>query len=271
MAKSPRCGQLATTGSTRTAVDYSGNKTLDSGHQSTLCPPVRRPGSLAWTQGRFWDVPQALGPGLRICRVEIPADAVVPYELVGRPELERAGRIREATEKDRLLGSHAVLRSVLAGATGKLATHLEIIRDEFGKPRLADGSLRFNMSRSKSVALIGLSTVQEIGVDVEIVDEVADVEGLAHEHLSQREYEAWRSLDPASMTRAFLQSWVRKEACAKAAGIGLALRLDQLDVGWAANGIPARVALEYRQRRWETLVVSLPMPPGLVAAAAVVT
>lgn len=216
-------------------------------------------------------MPQALGPGLDFCRVEIPADAVVPHELVGRRELERAERMRDPAEKRFLLGSHAVLHSVLAEATGQSVTQLELFRDEFGKPRLADGSLCFNMSRSKSVALIGLSMAREIGVDIEIIDEVPDVEMLAREHFSPREYEAWRRLDPASAAPAFLQCWVRKEACVKAAGIGLALRLDQLDVGWVATGIPARVALEYRQRRWETLVASLPMPPGLVAAAAVVT
>jgi 4'-phosphopantetheinyl transferase len=212
-----------------------------------------------------------LGPGLGICRVDIPADAVVPHELVGRRELERAGRMRDAAERGFLLGSHAVLRSVLAEATGQSATELELFRDEYGKPRLADGPLRFNMSRSKSVALIGLSRAREIGVDIEIIDEVPDLETLAREHFSPREHEAWRRLDPASTVPAFLQCWVRKEACIKAAGIGVGLRLDQLDVGWVANGIPARVALEYRQRRWDTLVASLPMPPGLVAAAAVVT
>lgn len=244
---------------------------MDSAYQSALRRALRRPANLAWTRGRFWEVPQALGPGLGICRVEIPADAVVPHELVGRRELERADRTRDVAEKGFLLGSHAVLRSMLAGTTGQSAAQLELIRDEFGKPRLADGPLRFNMSRSKSVALIGLSMAREIGVDIEIVGEVPDVEMLAREHFSPREYDAWRRLDPALTVRAFLQCWVRKEACIKAAGIGLALRLDQLDVGWVANGIPARVALEYRQRRWDTLVVSLSMPPGLVAAAAVVT
>jgi len=244
---------------------------LESGYQSTLRPPLRRPANLAWANGRFWEVPHELGPGLRICRVDIPADAAVPHELVGSRELERAGRVRDAAERGFLLGSHAVLRSVLAAATGLSATPLELFRDEYGKPRLADGPLRFNMSRSKSVALIGLSMAREIGVDIEIIDEVPDVEILAREHLSPREYEAWRRLDPASAVPAFLQCWVRKEACIKAAGIGLAIRLDQLDVGWVANGVPMRVGLEHRQRLWDTLVASLPMPPGLVAAAAVVT
>ena len=244
---------------------------MDSGYQSTICPPLKQPANLAWTNGRFWEVSHQLGPGLGICRVDIPADAVVPHELVGRRELERAGRMRDAAERGFLLGSHAVLRSVLAGATGRSAAQLEVLRDDFGKPRLADAPLFFNMSRTKSVALIGLSLAREIGVDIEIIDEVPDVEILAREHFSPREYAAWRRLDSASAVPAFLQCWVRKEACIKAAGIGLALRLDQLDVGWVANGTPMRVGLEHRQRRWNTLVASLPMPPGLVAAAAVVT
>jgi 4'-phosphopantetheinyl transferase len=194
----------------------------------------------------------------------------VPKEFVGRRELERAGRMRDAAESGFLLGSYAVLRGVLAGATGQSPAQLELSRDEFGKPHLADGSLRFNMSRSKSAALIGLSLVREVGVDIEIVDEVPEVETLAREHFSPREYVAWRRLDSASAVPAFLQCWVRKEACVKAAGIGLALPLEQVDTGWVADGTPTRLRLAHRQRRWDILVVSLPMPPGLVAAAAIV-
>jgi phosphopantetheinyl transferase len=63
---------------------------------------------------------------------------------------------------------------------------------------------------------------------------------------------------------------VRKEACLKAAGIGLAGRLDELDAGWRSDDTPKQLSLAYGARRWDTVVVSLPMPPEVVAAAAVV-
>lgn len=231
---------------------------------------IWRPGNLAWAAGRFGEVPHGLGAGVAICRVDIPADVAVPQQLVGRREFERAERIRDPAERGFLLGSHAVLRSVLADALGKSPAELDFCRDEFGKPRLTDGSLRFNMSRSHSATLIGLSVGAEIGVDIETTGGMPDADIVAREHLSPREYAEWRKLDAASATPVLLQCWARKEACLKAAGIGLAGRLVELDVGWPSDRMPMQISLAHGVSCWNTLLVSLPMPPDVVAAAAIV-
>ena len=232
---------------------------------------TRPPGHLVWLAGRFHEVPHGLGAGIAICLIEVPADLDVPHSLVGPGEIERAKRIRDPAERSFLLGSHAVLRSVLADALGKSPAELEFTCDEFGKPRLAGQSLNFNMSRSGSATLIGLSEDAQIGVDIERDVGMTDAGIVAREHLSPREYEHWSRLDPASATQALLQCWVRKEACVKAAGIGLAGRLDQLDVGWSPDRVPMPLTLAHGVSRWTTRVVSLPVPPSVVAAAAVVT
>lgn len=230
---------------------------------------IRRPGNLAWTAGRFWEVPHGLGAGVAICRVDLPADVSVPPQLVGRHVSERAERIRDLAERGFLLGSHAVLRSVLADALGQTPAELDIRHDEFGKPRLPAGSLHFNMSRSHSATLIGLSVRMEIGVDIEKAGAVPDAENMAREHMSPREYAEWRRLDAASAMSALLQCWVRKEACLKAAGIGLAGRLDKLDAGWRSDDAPQRLSLRHGANCWGTVVATLPMSPEWVAAAAI--
>ena len=96
---------------------------------------IQRPDDLAWAAGRFWEVPHGLGGDVAICRVDIPADVAVPQQLVGRREFERAERIRDPAERGFLLGSHAVLRSVLANALGKSPAELDLCRDEFGTGR----------------------------------------------------------------------------------------------------------------------------------------
>lgn len=231
---------------------------------------IRQPGNLAWTAGRFREVSHGLGAGVAICLVDIPVNVSVSPKQLARSEVERAERIRDPAERSFLLGSHAVLRSVLADVLGQSPAELEFCRDEFGKPRLAEGSLCYNMSRSRSATLIGLSVRREIGVDIEVIREIPDVGIVAQEHLSPREYAQWRKLDAAQATPALLQCWARKEACVKAAGIGLAGRLDELDAGWPPDDSPARLSLNYGTRHWHISVASLPMPPEVVAAAAVV-
>lgn len=231
---------------------------------------IRQPCNLDWMEGRFSEVPHGFGQGIGIWSVEIPEDVVVVEEAVGCRDMERAERMHSMAERGYFLGSHAVLRAVVARALEQSPTQLEFTSGDFGKPRLADGSLHFNMSRSKSLALIGLSEKRDIGVDIEVVGEVPDAEILAREHLSPQEYEAWCRVEPALAITALLQCWTRKEACLKAVGIGLALSLQDVNVGWADIGIPVRSRIIYRDRHWDMLVASLPMPRGLVAAAALV-
>lgn len=230
---------------------------------------VGRPVGLPWVEGRFWEVPHCLGDGASIVRVDIPADVKVPPQVIGHHELARAERVRDPAERAFLLGSHAVLRGVLGAALGRPAAELAIHRDAFGKPRLSDGSLCFNMSRSRSAVLIGLSNGADIGVDIELVREIPDAGIVSRECFSSSEYAQWQMLDPAAASNALLQCWTRKEACAKAAGIGLSSRFAQIDVGWRPDRAPEQLDLMHGASQWSIRVVSLPMPPNLVAAAAV--
>jgi 4'-phosphopantetheinyl transferase len=205
-----------------------------------------------------------------IWRVDVPADAVVPSEVVGLAQRERAVRMRDRLEALCFLASHAVLRSVLAFELGRSQKGLELTADEFGKPRLPGDALRFNMSRSGSSVLVGISAADEIGVDIEAIRELPEQENLAQTHLSGREYESWRGRSAALPEAAFLEFWTRKEACVKAAGIGLAMPFGRIDVASGVQQQPVAVSFRFGLRDWKAQVVSLPMPSGLVAAAAVI-
>ena len=232
---------------------------------------ITRPVDFPWLDGRFWEVPHQLGPEVAICRVDVPPDVIVPPETVGKAELVRATRMRDRVEALRFLASHAVLRAVLASAVGRTRSQLALTVDGLGKPRLAGGLIRFNMSRSGPTVLIGISEAREIGVDVEMDREVPCQEGLAREHLSSFEYEAWWADTALSREVTFLKLWTRKEACVKAAGMGLAMRLGSVEVGIGADRSPLSFTFRSGLHDWSGQVVSLPMPPRLFAAAAVIT
>lgn len=226
-------------------------------------------GDLPWLAGRIWNVQHGLGPGVAICRVDVPDNAVVTADAVGKAELARAGRMRDPLEALRFLASHAVLRSVLAAALGRSRSRLELITDELGKARLVGNPLRFNMSRSGPALLVGISEIGEIGVDIELARALPDCESLARTQLSRREYESWCGGDAASSGTRFLGYWTRKEACAKAAGAGLAISFACIEAGCATGSTPVAVSFRSGRWAWSGQVVSLGMPPGLVAAAAV--
>jgi 4'-phosphopantetheinyl transferase len=103
-----------------------------------------------------------------------------------------------------------------------------------GKPYLAgifkDGGIRFNMSDSQDLALIALTRGREIGVDLEQIRPVSDIEQIVERYFSPIEISVFLSLPPDERLEAFFNGWTRKEAFVKALGEGLARPLDEFDV-----------------------------------------
>lgn len=229
-----------------------------------LHPPIEFP----WLADRFWEVPHQLGSRIAICRIELPPKVLIPRSAVGEAERVRASRMTDPAEAQRFLAGRAVLRGLLASVLGCPRDTLDLTTDEFGKPRLTRAPLTFSMSRSGSWLLLGVSEASEIGVDIERVREVPDREALARTHLSVSEYGTWSRCNSASSDAMFLGFWTRKEACVKAAGVGLAMPLRRLDVDSVSRYRPERVVFRLGARQWSACVLSLPMPAGLVAAAA---
>jgi 4'-phosphopantetheinyl transferase len=223
-----------------------------------------------WLAASCEEVPHRLGAGVTLWRVDLPEDVAVPTCLVGTQERERAARLRDPVERLRFTASYAVLRSVLSALGGGPDSRIEFVRDERGKPRVPGNGLRFSLSRSDGVVLIGVSESRDIGVDVERAREVPHVEALARNHLSPAEYEVWRHGGAAAKSLRFLRGWTRKEACVKAAGIGLAVPLAHVDVSCEASEIPREVVLQHRSALWTARVVSLPTRQRCIAAAAMV-
>ncbi len=229
---------------------------------------IRPPAELPWLEGRFWDVPHQLGPDVAIARVDLSLMGTVPSDAVTESDRLRAARIHDRVEAQLFLASQAVLRGLLADMVGESPLRLTLTIGKHGKPRLAGGALRFNTSRSGAAVLIGVSESRDIGVDIERVSPVPDLQHLARASLTAREYQAWR--DSASSQVDYLCSWTRKEACVKAAGFGLSLPMRCVDVGCEADAAPRSVDLCHGRDVVRAQVVSLPMPPEYVAAAAVI-
>jgi 4'-phosphopantetheinyl transferase len=123
------------------------------------------------------------------------------------------------------------LREILAHYLGADSRGLSIVRDPNGKPVLQPDVLAFNVSHSGDLALIAVSRVGPLGIDVERERaEVATVD-LARRYFTRSEA-ALVEANP----RTFFRIWTRKEAWAKAQGLGLAIPLDAVDVSGAVSG-----------------------------------
>ena len=72
--------------------------------------------------------------------------------------------------------------------------------------------------------------------------------------------------EDADATRRFLNGWTRKEACLKAAGLGLSIDASTIEVG--LDTVDRTVALRFEGQVSEVRVHSVDAGPNLIAAVA---
>jgi 4'-phosphopantetheinyl transferase len=164
-------------------------------------------------------------------------------------EQERAARFVFPRDARRYRAAHAALRWLLAQHCG-LPARSEFDLGAHGKPHIGGHTAGgFNLSHS--------------GGRARTVDDVWPV---AEQNFSADEYAALRRTPPADVAHAFLSVWTRKEACLKAAGIGLNLLPASFEVGLGAER--KRTTLATGQGSIELLVQAVMLGAGMLAAVA---
>ena len=163
-------------------------------------------------------------------------------------EIAAAAHIRDRVTRRRIRVARGIVRSTLARYLDADPEALEFARGPWGKPELARGcagSLRFNTSRSGGLGILAVAFGREVGVDIERLDARRAFGPIAEQLFAEAEVEELRNLSVERRVRRFSERWTRKEAYAKALGIGLTAPLLRLDVsrdrlpgGWFLHRLP---------------------------------
>jgi len=120
------------------------------------------------------------------------------------------------------------LRCVLGNYRGERAADVPLRAGAWGKPELADGGLRFNLSHSAAAALIAVATVP-VGVDIECLRAHGiDTDALCATVLHPLERLQYAALRGTARERFFFRCWTRKEAVLKQSAKGIGEALDAI-------------------------------------------
>ena len=152
-------------------------------------------------------------------------------------EAARAARFVFDHHRRRFVAGRAALRRILGAEVGRAPETLAFEYNPAGKPSLPDGvapGVYFNLSHSDQWALVAVTRVGAVGVDIEKRRPLADVLQLARTAFSRNELDELRPVAPAGREDAFFAGWTRKEADIKARGDRLAL-LGDFDVSLASD------------------------------------
>ncbi len=159
-------------------------------------------------------------------------------ETLSSDEIARAERFYFPEHRQRFMAGRGTLRTILGQYLDIAPKQVEFEYQPRGKPLLAakfaDQGLLFNLSHSQDLALLGISYQNQIGVDLEYIRTMSDLEGLAKRFFSAREYEYLRLLSPAQQQQIFFRYWTCKEAYLKATGDGL-VQLEEIEIDLTPN------------------------------------
>lgn len=147
------------------------------------------------------------------------------------PELTRQGQLRTLALRQTYGRAHSFLRAVLELYTFQSASTLYLDTDKHGKPFLPAFKLYFNLSYRPGRALLAVSDAGPVGADVEQLAPIIDEEALVAELFSGGEQLVLRTAAArAASGPLFYTIWTRKEAYAKALGMGLAVPFAEFSV-----------------------------------------
>jgi 4'-phosphopantetheinyl transferase len=181
----------------------------------TTWPPDQRYKNLLSTDIHIWRVSLNVPPAM-IERLSV---------FLASDEMEKAVSYRFPREQNQYKVVRGTLRMLLGFYLDCPPESIEFVYSDHGKPLLRRSGpqkdIRFNCSHSGSLGLIGITTARDIGVDIETIRPLDNIDGMANSVFSTNELRLFSTLNENDKLTFFYDTWVRKEALNKARGVGI--------------------------------------------------
>jgi 4'-phosphopantetheinyl transferase len=160
-------------------------------------------------------------------------------------EQDRFRRYRHALASYQFLAGRLLIRKWLEAVSGTAASEWRFVEGRRGRPAIASplSPWAFNLAHSGGLVAAALSTLPEIGVDLEHLDRRPTERELYRRFCSPAEIADIEQQREQDRMHRFLTYWTLKEAYLKARGLGIAVHL--ADVEFSLKG--ARPTIGFRE------------------------
>ena len=188
--------------------------------------------------------PELRRTDVHVWAATLDGDAVHWAKLLSATEMTRAAAFHFELHRRRFIVGRGLLRLILSRYVSVRPQQVEFAYSSTAKPELggslAANGLRFNLAHSADLALVAVTCVGSVGVDLERIAPLADVDDLVARFFSARENARFQKLSVEQKPPAFFNLWTRKEALLKATGEGIAQSLNLVEVSFLP-GEPAKL------------------------------
>lgn len=144
-------------------------------------------------------------------------------------EIKKASYYKFELIQHNYIVTQAVLRMLLSAYLDIRPEDVKLGVHKKGKPYIInDASLFFNISNSHDICVYAFSRKAEMGIDIEKIRDLPDIDLLIEKNLTPREKKYFRK-DPDNKLTRFFQFWTFKESYLKAIGEGMRLTPENLE------------------------------------------
>ena len=170
---------------------------------------------------KFIRWPRPLNAAVHLRRVHELLSDSNPAKALADTEIQRAAEIRSLAQRRAFLAARKLAREVLSVPLNCAPEAVPILGASNGKPGILGGDIQFNLSHCEDWCAIAWSAESIVGVDVEVIRPVPDMETILNNYFppaAQRDFYAAR---PQEQTAVFFRWWRQIEAALKASGDSL--------------------------------------------------
>lgn len=161
------------------------------------------------------------------------------YAWLTETEQQRFQRYQRDASRFQFLLGRFLMRSVLSQYIDLGPAEWKFDQNKYGKPAIKaeqnSAAIYFNLSHSSERAVLAVSTMEYIGVDIESNRKDRRVKKLVDRYFGTEEVKDLLALDESQQQARFYELWTLKEAYIKACGLGLAIPLQQFNYGFPSQ------------------------------------
>jgi 4'-phosphopantetheinyl transferase len=151
-------------------------------------------------------------------------------QLLSEDEIWRSKRYHFEQDRQRFVARRGLLRQLLGHYCGTAPEEITYRTNQFGKLSMSSQPVHFNLSASQNRVAFAFTLGKEVGVDIEQVRLLPELDRMAEHWFSPAERVSLFALSPEMQLDAFYHVWTQKEAFIKAHGEGLSLPLQDFSV-----------------------------------------
>ncbi len=145
------------------------------------------------------------------------------FSFLSNDERLRADKYKFAADSSRFIRGRGLLRLLLNAYSGTNPAQIVFRYGDYGKPyiSLPNKDIKFSVSHSQEITMYAFSELDEVGIDVEFRKNKVDWRAIGRYCFTAKEMQLLEKMTVEEAEEAFLASWTRMEAIAKATGEGL--------------------------------------------------